>query len=163
MNICVYGSADALSEKCMEEARKLGEYIGKNGHTLVYGGFGDGMLGAVALKAYENGADIISILPKTPRAKHTEFKRAKHEYRAKDKRQRKRLQADNADAFNVMPCGLGVLDELFVISLLKRDGEHDKKIYILNIEHRWDLLISLLEEQGCKGLYEAISEVESLN
>ncbi len=53
-----------------------GIYREKNWHTLVYGGFGDGMLGAVALKAYENGADIISILPKTPRAKHTEFKRA---------------------------------------------------------------------------------------
>lgn len=48
MNICVYGSADELDEKCINAAKALGSYIGRNGHTLVFGGFGDGLLGAVA-------------------------------------------------------------------------------------------------------------------
>ena len=48
MNICVYGSADELDEKCLNAAKALGNYIGKNGHTLVFGGFGDGLLGTVA-------------------------------------------------------------------------------------------------------------------
>lgn len=43
MNICVYGSADVPSEKCLQAAKMLGSYIGENGHTLVYGGFGDGL------------------------------------------------------------------------------------------------------------------------
>lgn len=119
MKICVYGSVDILSEKCMNVARLLGEYIGKNGHT--------------------------------------EFQHARLTYREKDKRQRKKLQAENADAFVVMPEGLGVLDELFEILLLKQYGEHNKEIYIVNIEHKYDLLISLLEEQGCKGLFTVIS------
>ena len=155
MNICVYGSADTLSEKFMKEARKLGEYIGKNGHTLIYGGFGDGLLGEVADEAYKNGADIISILPERPRVGHTEFQHARLTYREKDKR--KKLQAENADAFVVLPEGLGVLDELFEILLLKQYGEHNKEIYIVNIEHKYDLLISLLEEQNCTGLFTVIS------
>lgn len=36
-------------------------------------------------------------------------------------------------------------------------GKHNKEIYIVNIEHKYDLLISLLEEQGCKGLFTVIS------
>lgn len=59
MNICVYGSADVPSEKCLQAANALGSYIGKNGHTLVFGGFGDGLLGAVADEAYKNGAKVI--------------------------------------------------------------------------------------------------------
>ncbi len=157
MNICVYGSADILSEKCMEEAGKLGNYIGKNGHTLVFGGFGDGLLGAVADEAWKNGAKVISVLPEAPRKGHLEFSHSAQVFRDGDKRMRKKLQAENADAFVVMPEGLGVLDEIFEVMLLKQYGEHNKPIYIVNIEHKYDLLISLLEEQGCKGLFTVIS------
>ena len=59
-----------------------------------------------------------------------------------------------------MPEGLGVLDELFEVLLLRQYGEHNKPIYIVNIEHKYDILISLLEEQGCKELFAVISENE---
>ena len=38
--------------------------------------------------------------------------------------------------------------------------EHNKEIYIVNIEHKYDLLILLLEEQNCTGLFTVISEDE---
>lgn len=59
-----------------------------------------------------------------------------------------------------MPEGLGVLDELFEVLLLKQYGEQYKPIYIANIERKYDLLVSLLEEQGCKDLFTVISENE---
>jgi uncharacterized protein (TIGR00730 family) len=160
MNICVYGSADILSEKCMEEARKLGNYIGKNGYTLVFGGFGDGLLGTVADEAWKNGAKVISVLPEVPRKGHSEFSYSAQVFRDGDKRMRKKLQVENADAFVVMPEGLGVLDELFEVLLLKQYGEQNKPIYIVNIEHKYDLLISLLKEQNCESLFTVISEDE---
>ncbi len=160
MKICVYGSADEPDEKCRHAAEALGSYIGKKGHTLVYGGFGDGLLGAVADKAWQNGAKVISVLPENSRKGHSEFSHSEQVFRDSDKRIRKKLQAENADAFVVMPEGLGVLDELFEILLLKQYGEHRKPIYIVNIEHKYDLLISLLEEQNCKDLFTVISENE---
>lgn len=135
-------------------------YIGKNEHNLVFGGFGDGLLGAVADEAYKNGAKVISVLPEKPRKGHSEFSHSEKVFRDSDKRMRKKLQADNADAFVIMPEGLGVLDELFEVLLLKQYGEHNKPIYIVNIEHKYDILISLLEEQGCKDLFTVISENE---
>ena len=160
MNICVYGSADVPSEKCLQAAKALGSYIGKNGHTIVFGGFGDGLLGAVADEAYKNGARVISVLPEKPRKGHSEFSHSEKIFRDSDKRMRKKLQAENADVFVIMPEGLGVLDELFEVLLLKQYGEHNKPIYIVNVEHKYDLLVSLLEEQGCKELFTAISEYE---
>lgn len=160
MNLCVYGSADVPSEKCLQAAKALGSYIGKNGHTLVFGGFGDGLLGTVAEEAYKNGAKVISVLPEKPRKGHLEFSYPEQVFRNSDKRTRKKLQADNADAFVVMPEGLGVLDELFEILLLKQYGEQNKPIYIVNIEHKYDLLISLLKEQHCEDLFTVISEDE---
>ena len=160
MNLCVCGSADVPSEKCLQAAKALRSYIGKNGHTLVFGGFGDGLLGTVAEEAYKNGAKVISVLPEKPRKGHSEFSYHEQVFRNSDKRTRKKLQADNADAFVVMPEGLGVLDELFEILLLKQYGEQNKPIYIVNIEHKYDLLISLLKEQHCEDLFTVISEDE---
>ncbi len=160
MNICVYGSADIPDQTCLEVAKALGSYIGKNGHNLVFGGFGDGLLGAVAEEAYKNGAKVLSVLPEKPRKGHSEFLHSEKTFRDSDKRMRKKLQAENADAFVVMPEGLGVLDELFEVLLLKQYGEHEKPIYIVNIEHKYDLLISLLVEQNCKELFTVITESE---
>ncbi len=89
MNICVYGFADELDEKCMNAAKALGSYIGRNGHTLVFGGFGDGLLGAVADHAWKNGAKVISVLPETPGKGHSEFLHSMQVLRGDDKRRRK--------------------------------------------------------------------------
>lgn len=164
MNICVYGSADVLGETCMNAAKALGRHIGSGGHSLVFGGFGDGLLGAVAEEAWKSGAKVISVLPQAPRKGHSEFPHSSQVFKDADKRARKRLQAENADAFVVMPEGLGVLDELFEVLLLKQYGEHNKPIYIVNIEHKYDLLVSLLMEQGCEALFTEISgeEIQSI-
>ena len=160
MNICVYGSADMPGEKCLQVAKALGSYIGKNGHTLVFGGFGDGLLGVVADEAWKSGAKVISVLPEAPRKGHSEFLHSAQVFRDSDKRMRKKIQTENADAFVVMPEGLGVLDELFEVLLLKQYGEDNKPIYIVNIEHKYDLLISLLKEQNCEALFTVIAEEE---
>lgn len=160
MNICVYGSAESVDETCLETAKKLGVYLGKNGHTLIYGGFGDGLLGALANETWKNGGAVVSVMPIEPRKGHNEFPHSQKVLRDGDKRQRKRLQEERADAFVVLPEGLGVLDELFEVLLLKQYGELNKPIYIVNIEHKYDLLIALLKQQKCASLVEVISGEE---
>ncbi len=158
MNICVYGSASCIDQSCLNAAKELGIYIGKGGHTLVYGGFGDGLLGEVAEQTRVNGGQVISVLPINPRKGHTEFPYSSVVLRSGDKRERKRMQEEHADIFVALPEGLGVLDELFETLLLKQYGELDKPIFIVNVDHRFDLLISVLKQQGCAGLFEVISD-----
>ena len=52
MNITVYLGAAFGNDPCLQsEAEKLGAYIGQAGHTLVYGGSHNGLMGVLARSA----------------------------------------------------------------------------------------------------------------
>ena len=65
MNICLYGSS---SEKTPEEytdvGYELGLKIAEKGHSLVFGGGDNGMMGAVASGVFDGGAEITAIAPR---------------------------------------------------------------------------------------------------
>ena len=49
MNITVYlGASNGNDQNLILAARKLGKWIGENGHTLVYGGSKCGLMGELA-------------------------------------------------------------------------------------------------------------------
>lgn len=49
MHICVYGAASAsIDPAYMAAGEELGRCMAANGHTLVFGGGGNGLMGAVA-------------------------------------------------------------------------------------------------------------------
>ena len=158
MNICVYGSADLLNETCMNAAKELGKYIGEKKHTLIFNGYGDGLLGTVAQEVWKNNGDIISILPEQPQTRHIKFIYSTIIYHPKYKIQRQKLLEKYADIFIVMPEGLDVLDELLETLRLKKHGIHDKPVYIVDISPKYDLLLNLLEQLNYSGLYTVISE-----
>lgn len=145
--VCVYGSGD-YDAKTMQTARELGRLIGGNGASLTYGGFGDGILGEVAKGVYETGGYILGILPAQDRAGHPTYAYCDRILRSPDKRERKRMQADNADVFIVLPDGIGVMDELFEVLVLKSYGQMHRRVIIFNMEHRYDTLLELLKEQN---------------
>ena len=64
MQICVYGAAsDAIDKKYKTAAYELGNWIGKNGHTLVFGAGNTGIMGEAARGAHDAGGKIIGIAP----------------------------------------------------------------------------------------------------
>lgn len=64
MNITVYcGSKTGNDPEFSKVAIELGEWIGKDGHSLVYGGSDVGLMGIVANTAMENGARAIGVFP----------------------------------------------------------------------------------------------------
>lgn len=66
MRIAVYCSArENLPEAARDDARRLGEWIGRNGHTLVYGGLSYGLMENVAQTAREAGAQVIGVVPES--------------------------------------------------------------------------------------------------
>lgn len=65
--------------------------------------------------------------------------------RTKSMHERKVTMAERADAFVVLPGGLGTLEETFEILTWKQLGLHNKPIIILNTEGFWDHLIVLIE------------------
>jgi uncharacterized protein (TIGR00730 family) len=58
---------------------------------------------------------------------------------------RKRVMAERADAFAILPGGVGTLDETFEILSWKQLGLHDKPIFLVDIAGYWRPLRALLD------------------
>lgn len=59
MNICVFcSSTENLAPEYYETGFKLGKLMAQQGHTLVFGGYTKGIMGAVGRGVQENGGNI---------------------------------------------------------------------------------------------------------
>ena len=85
-------------------------------------------------------------------------------------RERKQLMEDHADAFIVLPGGIGTFEEFFEILTLKQLGRMNKPIMLFNLNGYYDPLLRLLDEtiaQGfmkpaCRRLYAAFNDSEAM-
>ena len=64
MNICIYGSAsNEIDKKYIEQTELLSKTLAKRGHSLVFGGGANGLMGAAARGFTAGGGHIIGIAP----------------------------------------------------------------------------------------------------
>lgn len=64
MNITVYlGASSGNDDKFQIAVRELGNWIGENGHTLVYGGSKAGLMGDLAESVLLSGGKVIGVEP----------------------------------------------------------------------------------------------------
>lgn len=61
-------------------------------------------------------------------------------------RQRKQIMEDNADAFIVVPGGIGTFEEFFEILTLKQLCRHNKPIAIYNVKNYYDEISLVMEK-----------------
>lgn len=131
MRICVYGSASTnIDKKFVEETEKMGKILADRDHNLVFGGGGNGLMGAAARGFRKGGAHIVGVIPRF-------FVREEVEeicdicdelITPETMRERKLIMEDMADAFIVTPGGIGTLEEFFEILTLKQLCRHNKPI-----------------------------------
>lgn len=139
------GSRDGANSLYKQSARELGRILAQEKLGLVYGGSSIGLMGAMADEVLQCGGEVVGVIPtilsnrEIAHPKVTELKvvNSMHE--------RKALIYDLADAFIIMPGGIGTLDEFFEIFTWHAIGEHDKPVGILNVESYYDPLLSLLD------------------
>lgn len=146
MNICVYGAASTEIEKStVEKTEQLGALMAERGHTLVFGGGKNGMMGAVARGVHGNGGKIIGIAPTFFDSYGVYFEHCDEFISTETMRERKQIMEDKSDAFVVTPGGVGTFDEFFEIFTLRTLGRHSKPIAIYNINGYYNPLEKLLE------------------
>ena len=113
MNIVVYcGSTSGNNPNFSEAAKALGKWIGENGHTLVYGGAGKGLMGDVSTSALEAGARVIGVLPDVPQIQARRQQGLTEYIETKTMAERKTRMIELADAFVALPGGIGTIDEI---------------------------------------------------
>ena len=146
MNICLYGaSSSAIAKSYINPTEELGAKIAERGHTLIYGGGAEGLMGAAARGAYSQGRKIIGIVPSFLNVDGILFDNCDEMIFTETMRERKQLMEEKSDAFIVTPGGVGTFDEFFEILTLKQLGRHSKPIAVFNINGYFDSLIEQLK------------------
>ncbi len=114
MNICVYcASAQGLAPGLYAQAEAFGRTLAGRGHALVYGGYDYGLMGAVARGVSGGGGEITAVIPAIFRNPALVSPYAVRELYVETLRERKGLMEERADAFAVLPGGVGTFDEFF--------------------------------------------------
>jgi len=132
--VCVFcsGKADA-PEPFFELARQTGRGLADNGHSLVYGGGGLGMMGELARAARAAGAPVTGVMPEGLVALERASEDVDELIVSADLATRKAIMIEKADAFVILPGGLGTLDELFEVwTTGPQLGLHRKPIVLLD-------------------------------
>lgn len=146
MRICMYGaSSNKIDESFMRETEILGEKLAANGHSLVFGGGTNGLMGAAARGFYKMGGKIVGIAPSFFNVDGVLFEKCDEFIYPHTMRQRKAIMEENSDAFIVTPGGIGTFDEFFEILTLKQLGRHAKPIAIFNINGYFDNLLKVFD------------------
>ncbi|MBR4549005.1 MAG: TIGR00730 family Rossman fold protein [Oscillospiraceae bacterium] len=152
MRICIYGaSGDRLDARYFEAARALGKELGRRGHSLVFGGGAHGLMGACAEGAASAVAEIVGIAPRFFDEPGILYAGCTRFVWTDSMRERKAAMEDAAEAFVVLPGGIGTLEEFFETLTLKQLGQHGKPIALLNTLGYFDALRVLLEQAAEGG------------
>lgn len=164
MNICVFGAAsNEIDNSYIAAVEALGEKMAKRGHTLVFGAGGHGLMGAAARGVHRCGGKIYGVIPSFFRDENIEeiFDKCDELIYTETMAQRKTKMEDLADAFIIVPGGMGTFEEFFEVLTLKQLGRHSKPIAIYDINGYYKKLEEFLEvsmkekfiKDNCRLLY----------
>ncbi len=131
MNIAVYcGSRPGNGDAYLQKARELGAWIGQAGHALIYGGTHVGLMGALADSALSNGAHVTGVIPDVAAIRAVRHPELSEYIDTSSVAERRTRMIELADAFVVLPGGLGTLDEITeVLSLISLDLLRGKTVF----------------------------------
>ena len=146
MKIAVYCSAkDVIPEEYLSLGDQLGRWMGRQGHTLVYGGATGGLMSRTSLAAKEAGAQVIGVIPPRIIAAGRLATHCDQIIRVANMAERKQRMRDEADLFVCLPGSYGTLDEMMDAVSSAIVGEHQKPVLVLNYRGFYDGLRQLLE------------------
>lgn len=138
VKICLFcGSRDGTAAKYLADAEALGVGIVARKWSLVYGGGGAGLMGAVAKSVLARGGEVIGLIPQSLMELEKAHPRLSELIVTQSMHERKQGMVDRSDAFVVLPGGFGTLDELCEVTTWAQLGIHNKPIVLINSEGFW--------------------------
>ena len=141
MKIAVYcGSKSGNDPAFLQAARDLGTWIGSRGHTLIYGGATQGLMGAVADAVLEAGGEVIGVMTTMPEIFERKHPGLKNCMVVPTLGERKRTMMELSDAYIALPGGPGTLDEISDVISLARLKVDEKPVILMNINGYYEPL-----------------------
>jgi uncharacterized protein (TIGR00730 family) len=141
--VCVYAASSSVVDAVFVDcARRLGVLLATHGHTLVYGAGNIGLMGALAQAVHGTGGKVIGVIPEKLRGLEVCYEEADELIVTKTMRERKAIMEERADGFVVLPGGIGTLEEVLEVLVLRQLHYHNKPIVFLNIDGYYDDLLT---------------------
>ncbi len=153
MKICIFCSANHhIDPEFFTLTRELGEWIAKEGHTLVYGGVNQGLMECVGEACHRNGALTIGVIPQIVEKSGRISDFVDVDIPCDNLSDRKQLMNDQSDIFIALPGGIGTIDEIFTIASSATIGYHQKRVVLYNMKGFWDSFINMLNDLQQRGM-----------
>src|SRR5258708_17128787 len=144
--LCVYcGASDQFDAAYREAAVELGDRLAGAGIELIYGGGGIGLMGRLADAVLLAGGRVTGIIPGHLHNREIGHHGVSELIVVGSMHERKQLMFERADAFAVLPGGLGTIEEAFEIITWKQLRLHDKPIVLVSVAGYWQRFGSLVD------------------
>lgn len=151
-SICVYcGSRPGNDAAFADVARHTGEWIGRHGGQLVYGGGRAGLMGVVADATLAAGGSVVGVIPRALVEREHAHRGCTELIVVETMHERKRIMAERSNAFLALPGGIGTFEEFFEAWTWRQLGYHDKPIGLLNQAGYYDAMLAFLRHSAVSG------------
>jgi hypothetical protein len=151
-SVCVFcASSNGTDSIFLDAAQALGRTIAERGWHLVYGGAEVGLMGTLADAALAHGGAVTGVIPHALVSREIAHRGLTQLVEVSSMHERKAEMAKRADAFLVLPGGLGTLDELCEMLSWGQLGIHEKPIVLINIAGFWDPFLGMLDTAVAAG------------
>lgn len=159
-----------MDAEFLHVATEAGVKLAREGYTVIYGGGRIGLMGALADAVIGEGGEVIGVIPRFLRDKEIAHSRLAALHLTETMHERQMGMAGRADAFVVLPGGLGTLAEFFEILTWRQLGLHNKPIMLVNSFGYWDSLLKFTEHAkeakflrpGDDGLFVTLENIDAL-
>ena len=150
--VCVYcGSSEHVDPKHFKLATQLGKTIAARGWELVYGGGSCGLMREVANGALDTGGTVTGIIPTFMKEREWAHDGLTQLIETTTMAERKAKFIEFADAYVVLPGGIGTMEEFFETLSLKKLQQEKGPVVLINYEGYYNSFIEFmnsLERQG---------------
>ncbi len=170
-SLCVFcGSRAGVDPAFTQAAEQLGRSLAERGVRLVYGGGSIGLMGVLTQTVLDHGGEVTGVIPEFLLRREVGNPALTELIVVDSMHERKRRMFELADAFAVLPGGLGTLDEAIEIITWQQLGLHAKPIGVLSVGDYWTVFETLIEhfiaqgfaDAAIRNLFAVTGDVESL-
>ena len=133
------------------EAKETGRLLAVNSFDVVYGGASQGLMGIVADSALEHKGNVYGYIPTFLTVFETPHPHATEMHFVDSMQSRKLLMYDRADAFLILPGGLGTFEEAVEILSWRKIDLHKKPIIFVDTDHYWQPFFDMLNQMVVAG------------
>ena len=137
--------------KYLREVIRLGSWIGRSGHRLIYGGSRIGLMGELGEAVLQAGGEVIGVEPGFFVDSCLQHDGINELIVTDTMAERKAIMIERGDAYIAFPGGTGTLEEIAEVMSQIRLGHNDRPCLVLNLDGFYDPLRVMLDRMVSEG------------